>query len=265
MSLGSAKLPPRVGVWRRTVQIGLCVVLSGCSLDELSAPVRSNDEVAEDGSWVVLDLQNVLQRRAQSGLSFYPALAGAGSFEVGVLRRHAAAVDRSYEHPYNTLYRVLTGSGSMVTSGDTVPFEPGHLLFVREGVGHRLERSSSVVDLLVVFALGPASALDPEFKVFSGEEIVAGRDGERNVFNDLVDASGMAVGMYMIPKNGDDPSVLEHRYDELKVVVEGGGRFDIGSGGLEAEAGTIAYLTSGTSHQFRRASDALDVIVIRAN
>jgi len=50
----------------------------------------------------------------------------------------------------------------------------------------------------------------------------------------------------------------------VKIVIEGGGRFDLGQGGLEAEAGTIAFITSGTRHQFRRASDALDVIVIGA-
>lgn len=96
-------------------------------------------------------------------------------------------------------------------------------------------------------------------------EALAERNDEQNVFTELIDASTMRMGVYMIPKNGDDPFVLDHAYDEVKIVIEGGGRFDIGSGGLEAKPGTIAFITSGTRHQFRRTSDALDVIVIGAN
>ena len=253
------------GVWMRAGAILLSVGIVACSIVELSAPIQSNDEAAEDGSWVVLDLQNVLQRQAQSGATFYRALSGTESFEIGVLRSRPSDLDPSIEHPHSTTYRVLSGSGSITTASDTVPFESGYLIFVREGVQHRIERSSSVVDVLVVFALGQASASDPELSVFTADEIVAERDGERNVFTPLVDASTMKLGMYMIPKNGDDPFVLEHAYDEVKIVIEGGGRFDIGQSGLEAEPGTIAFMTAGTRHQFRRASDALDVIVIRAN
>ena len=255
----------RAGASSGVVVALLLVTLDGCSLDTLSAPIRSNDEVADDGSWVVLDLQNVLLRQAQSGATFYRALTGTPSFEVGVLRRQAGALDPPIEHPNSTMYRFLTGSGVVVTAADSVPFEPGHVFFIREGVEHRIVRGASVVDVLVVFSLGPASPADPEFAAFAAEELVSGRDDERNVFIDLVDASSMRLGMYLIPKNGDDPFVREHPYDELKIVIEGGGRFDIGNGGLEAEPGTIAYITSGTPHQFRRTSDALDVIVVGAN
>lgn len=243
----------------------LLVTLGGCSLDNVSVPIRSNDEVADDGSWVALDLQNVLQRRAQSGATFYRALTGTPSFEIGVLRRQPGDLDPPIEHPNSTIYRFLTGSGAVVTAADSVPFEPGHVFFIREGVEHRIVRGTSVVDVLVVFSLGSAAPTDPEFVAFDAEELVVGRDGERNVFTDLLDASSMRLAMYMIPKNGGDPFVREHPYDEVKIVIEGGGRFDIGNGGLEADPGTIAYITSGTPHQFRRTSDALDVIVIGAN
>jgi mannose-6-phosphate isomerase-like protein (cupin superfamily) len=254
----------RGGARKGAVAVLVSIGLVACSLDDLSAPIRSNDEVGEEGAWVVLDLQNVLQRQAQSGATFYRALTGTESFEIGVLRRRPADVDAPIEHPHTTMYRVLAGSGSITTASDTIPFEPGHIIFVREGVEHRFERASSIVDLLVVFALGSAATTDPELRVFGADEVVAERDGERNVFTQLVDASTMSLSMYMIPKNGDDPIVLEHAYDEVKIVIEGGGRFDLGQGGLEAEAGTIAFITSGTRHQFRRASDALDVIVIGA-
>ena len=243
----------------------LAVGLVACSIDDLSAPVRSNDEVADDGSWVVLDLQNVLQRQAQSGASFYRALTGTSSFEIGVLRKRPTDLDPSIEHPNSAMYRVINGSGAVVTATDSVPFEPGHVIFIREGVEHRIDRGTSIVDLLVVFSPGSASPTDPEVAVFTADEIVAERDGEQNVYTELVRASTMRLGIYMIPKNGDDPFVLEHPYDEVKIVIEGGGRFDIGDGGLEAEPGTIAFITSGTRHQFRRTSDALDVIVIGAN
>ena len=243
----------------------LLVTLGGCSLDNLSSPIRSTNEVADDGSWVVLDLQNVLLRQAQSGATFYRALTGTPSFEIGVLRRQPGDLDPPIGHPNSTMYRFLNGSGAVVTAADSVPFEPGHVFFIREGIEHRIARGTSIVDVLVVFSLGSAAPTDPELSAFAAEELVAARDDEQNVFTDLLDASGMRLGMYMIPKNGGDPFVREHPYDELKIVIEGGARFDIGDGGLEAEPGTIAYITSGTPHQFRRTSDALDVLVVGAN
>lgn len=241
------------------------VIGSGCSFDDLTTPIRSNDEAADDGSWIVLDLQNVRQRHAQSGASFYRALTGNPVFEIGVLRRRSTDVNPQIQHPHSAMYRVLTGTGALRTDSDSIPFAPGDVFFVREGVAHEIDRSASVIDILVVFRLGEASASDPEVVAFGSDEMVAERDGEANVFTELVNASTMRLGMYMIPKNGGDPFVLEHAFDEVKIVIEGGGRFDIGSGGLEAESGTMAYMTAGTRHQFRRTSDALDVIVIGAN
>lgn len=239
-------------------------VVAGC-LGEVTSPRLGRDTVGEEGEWVAFEVSNLLQRRAQAGTSFYRALTGEASFEMGVLRRRPGDNESLITHPRSVLYQILAGSGSLRTATDTVEFTPGDLAYVREGVEHQIDRSTSVVDLLVVFARSAASPSDPEIVGFTREFMIADRDNEQNVFTPLLESSTMKLAMYMVPKNGGDALVQEHPYDELKIVVAGGGRFDLGEGGLEADQGTIAYITAGTRHQFRRTSDALDVVIVAAN
>ncbi len=115
-----------------------------------------------------------------------------------------------------------------------------------------------------MFARGVPAPGDPEIATFTLASMVAARDPERNVWTPLLDSSSMSLGMYMLPKGGRDAGDLAHDFDELKLVVRGGGRFDLGTGGVEVAPGSVTFIESDLRHRFRRISDELDVLVVLA-
>ena len=134
---------------------------------------------------------------------------------------------------------------------------------MRREAEHRFHSVTSDRDAIVVFAQLPSAAGDPEVVAFAMEDMVAARDRQRTVYTPLLDTSTMTLGMYLLPKGGGD-NAHAHAFDELKIVVTGGGRLDIGPGGTEVRPGSIIFIEDTLEHRFRRVSDDLAVLLIWA-
>ena len=159
------------------------------------------------------------------------------------------------------VYHVVSGTGQLSVGDAEFEVAPGSAFFVRGEVEHRFHSLTSDLDAVVVFKRLPPVPSDPEVVAFAIEDMVAARNSEENVITPLFDTSTMSLGMYMLPKGGSD-DLLTHDFDEFKIVVNGGGRFDLGSGGFEAGPGSIVFIEDRVPHQFRRISDDIDLLVI---
>lgn len=57
---------------------------------------------------------------------------------------------------------------------------------------------------------------------------------------------------------------MRHATDEIKLIVEGAARFDIGSTSIMAVPGSIAFIGDWVQQQFRVVAEAVDVLVLWA-
>ena len=79
----------------------------------------------------------------------YKDLITHGSMRVGLyaLRDH----DPQEPHTQDEIYIVASGSGDFVNAGETKPFRPGDIIFVKAGVEHRFENFTEDFQTWVVF------------------------------------------------------------------------------------------------------------------
>ena len=78
----------------------------------------------------------------------------------------------------------------------------------------------------------------------------------------LFEASTAGIGVYSLAKGGGGDEGLTNPFAEFKIVMSGGGRFDLGSSGIEASAGSIVYIPAGVRQHIRRVSDDMDLLVV---
>ncbi len=219
----------------------------------------SNDDAP--GDWETFDVASMQSERRGRGVQFITVLDDR-LFRMGLLHLPRGMETGLTVHRLNTVYRVVEGSARVV--GDTldVQVEAGDAVFVRGDVEHVIRDVTEDLDLLVIHRIAQLSPADPPLLAFSGDEMVEGADEEESVFNPLLSSTTLGMGMYLVPKGIAADQLMIHPTAEIKVVGLGTSRFDIGSGGLRVDPGSIAFIPSGVQHQFRRVADPLEVLVV---
>lgn len=56
---------------------------------------------------------------------------------------------------------------------------------------------------------------------------------------------------------GDGPRLHRHDYEEVFIVTEGRGQFDIGDASVQAEVGDVVIVPTGVPHRFTNVGDVL--------
>jgi quercetin dioxygenase-like cupin family protein len=238
----------------------IAVVLVVCSacLEDSTGPDISDDPLPEP--WQEFSVGQMRSQQAQQNVAYFQAHADS-SFRMGLVHVPAATGSNLLIHKDNALYYVVEGGGVLAVGGNDYVFETGAVLLVRGNIEHVFRLLDSDMRAVVVFPRGLWDTSDPEFVAFTAEDIAAVSDPTDNVFSQLYDNSTMSVGVYALPKGATD-DVQVHDFNEFKMILSGGARFDIGGGGVEATPGAIAYIEQGARHQFRRISDDLSVLVV---
>lgn len=218
---------------------------------------------AEDtpGSWQTFSVGAMQSERQSQNVSFLTVLDDR-VFRMGLLH-----VPRSTElglivHRLNAVYYVASGSARISSDTVDIAVEEGHAVFIRGDVEHTIRDVGADLDLVVIFRIATLTPTDPDLVAFSREEMIDGASDEVSTFNSVVSTSSVGLGMYMVPKGVGADHLMLHPSYELKIVVEGTSRFDIGDGGVRVDPGSIAFIPGGVQHQFRRVADALDVFVV---
>lgn len=220
------------------------------------------DEVVGPLGWQSFSVDQMRNQRAQQGTDFVEVMAEP-SFRMGLLNAPVGDSMAPTTHDDNVIYHVVAGTAQLSVGGADFSVEAGSTFFVRREVEHRFHSVTSDLDAVVVFAQLPSAVGDPEVVAFAMEDMVAARDRQGTVYTPLLDTSTMTLGMYLLPKGGGD-NAHAHAFDELKIVVTGGGRLDIGPGGTEVGPGSIVFIEDTLEHRFRRVSDDLAVLLIWA-
>jgi mannose-6-phosphate isomerase-like protein (cupin superfamily) len=247
------------GVRMRYGSLIAVVLVVGSSCQEgATVPDVFDDPLPEP--WQEFSVGQMRSQQAQQNASYFQAHADS-SFRMGLVHVPAATGSGLLLHQDNALYYVVEGSGVIAIGGSDYAFETGALLLVRGDMEHAFRLLDSDMRAVVMFPRGLSDNSDPEFVAFTAEDVAAVSDPTDNVFTQLFDNSTMTVGVYALPKGATD-DVLVHGFNEFKMILTGGARFEIGGGGIEAMPGAIAYIGEGARHQFRRISDDLSVLVV---
>lgn len=254
-----APLSRRLSIRRRGLTLGLTALAAACG-GTTSDP--GLDEFEGTTAWASFSIPQMRADRAQQRVSFLTFL-DERSFRMGLFHADASTDLGLSVHPLNAVYYVVEGTATISTETEDHPVRPGSILFVRGGVEHRIRQIRGDLEMVVVFRIERLHPdQDPEIFAAHVDDAARGRDPEGPAFNDIVRTATVNLGMYMLPKGFEDTAIVSHEVDEFKIIVNGAGRFDIGTGGFGGQPGSVAFIENDVAHRFRRISDALDVLVI---
>ena len=243
---------------RATVWIGLA--LAGCAPAGMDPRVEEDDFLDQSG-WATFSVVELKIESTLRNLSYYEAIADP-SFRLGYLNVPVGDPVGLITHFDNVFYYVQEGEASLAVDAETVSLASGTMVFVRGGTEHRIYDVVDELDVITVFPRGLSLPEDPELVAVDADSLRAARRPEQNTWAILFESSTAGVGVYSLPKGGGGDEGLTHAFPEFKIVMSGGGRFDVGNGGVEAQSGSIAYIEAGTPHQIRRVSEDMDILFI---
>lgn len=183
-------------------------------------------------------------------------------FRLGILNVPRGPDSGLIVNRLSAVYLVVAGSGRIATDSVDIEVGEGHMVFVRGDAEHRIHQVQEELDIVVILRVASPNVADPEIAAFTPEEMAEGVDPEAATFNLLSNYETLGLAMYMVPKGTGADLPMIHRMDELKLILGGFGRLDIGTQGIAAEEGAIAFIPDGVQHQFRRVADALKVLVV---
>ncbi|MEM7417998.1 MAG: cupin domain-containing protein [Gemmatimonadota bacterium] len=221
-------------------------------------PRIEDDDFVDTSGWETYTVDG-LKAEGTSVDGHYVEALSDPFFRMGVLSAPPGVAIGLVTHLDNALYYVQRGEGTLAFEQDTVALAEGEVLFVRGGTEHRIYDVSTGLDLVVILPRGLSIPEDPEWVHLGTDSLTAGRRPDQNTWAVLFETSTAGVGVYHLPKGGQDEG-LTHAFPEIKLVMSGGGRFDLANGGVEASSGTVAYIPGGIRHQIRRVSDDISVL-----
>lgn len=233
------------------------VLAMGCG--ESSTAPATDDEAA---IWQAFSVAAMQAERQSRNVSYVTALEDR-TFRMGLLHVPRSTEVGLITNRLDAVYFAVSGSASISTDSVDVELGTGGVVYVRGDVEHRIREVEEDLDLVVVFRIATVSSEDPRLLAFTLEEMTEGEKSEESVFASFLATSNVGIGMYMVPK-GVDIELMVHPVPEMKIFVDGLSRFELGTGGLTASPGTIAFIPNGVRHQFRKVAEPLEVLAIWA-
>jgi mannose-6-phosphate isomerase-like protein (cupin superfamily) len=101
------------------------------------------------------------------------------------------------------------------------------------------------------------------FQAFDMDQLEKDRAAGGGPYQEFLRRRGMSVGLYVLPKGGED---LQHPHaaDEVYVVMRGSGTLRVGDRDHPVQAGSIVSVDHGEDHRFVDIEDELHVLVVFA-
>lgn len=236
--------------------VGMAVLLTACL--EATTGIR-DDEVDDAGTWTSFSVAGI--KSAIEGRVTFSLARADSTFRMGLLTGPPGTSIGIISHRDNALYYVASGSGQLRLASDTLSLAPGTVLFVPGDTEHRIHGIAEELDIVVYLARGLSAPGEPDVMAWTAEDLRAG-PSDTNEWRVLVESSTLGAGVYTLPKGGGGDDGLSHGFVEYKLVMAGGGRFDVGDGGIEAAPGEMVLIPDGVPHRFRRVSEDLVVLFV---
>jgi len=234
------------------------IAVTGCL--EATTGIRDDDSGVNPLGWESFSVAAIKAAGVGRTSAFFMARADS-AFRMGLLHRPAGTTLDLTTHRDNAVYYVSAGAAELRIAGDTVPLSPGTVVFVPGETEHRIVDVTAELDVVVYLARGLSVPAEPDVQSFEADELMSGTP-DRSEWRPLVVSSTLGVGVYTLPKGSGGDDGFTHSFDEYRLVMEGGGRFDVGEGGIEATPGSIVLIPDEVRHQFRRVSEDLAVLVV---
>ena len=239
----------------------LCVICLGCGDDGPLSHTPPPDPPPTQPGWKSFSITGIQTERAARNVGFYEFLTEP-SLRMGIYHLAAGSVDGQGAHGEDEIYYVAGGKAQLQAAGVDYPAETGTAFFVRAGVDHGFHSIEADLDVLVIFAAGTSSPSSPAVLSFPPNEAVSARDGSANVWDPLLNAGTLTLGMYMLPASVGGDDVLTHPMDEINIVVAGRARLTVGTDTIDIEPGSLVYVERGEGHSFGGLEEDVDVLIL---
>ena len=97
------------------------------------------------------ELSQLAAQRQQSG-KLYLEFLRVPSMSLGLYMLPAGGIDPQKPHSEDEVYYIVSGRGSIRVGAEDHKVEPGSIVFVKAGVGHRFHSIAEDLTILVFFA-----------------------------------------------------------------------------------------------------------------
>lgn len=162
---------------------------------------------------------------------------------------------------YDKVYYIIDGKCKLKAGNLDVPISQGSIVFVpRESLDsfYDVEVPLHAIELA---SLENKSVKDTLSLSFSLDEIARTRKPNDDVWNDFLKRKSMIFGLYMLPKPVNGDQALTHKWDEVNLVTNGSGKFQVGDQVMDVKAGDIIYVKKGNPHFFHSLQQDLDILI----
>ena len=98
-------------------------------------------------------------------------------------------------------------------------------------------------------------------KHFVLEEVLRAQSQSGEIYHEFLRESSMSVGIYQLAAGAIDGQ-LPHTEDEMYVILQGSGQFQLEDENMEVKAGSILFVKAHATHRFHTITEDLTVMVI---
>lgn len=225
------------------------------SIENDSEDLREEKE--EYKHWSISELSDSLSSSHSNQLVFMGENSMIGTYlelKKGESFNRAAVTD--------DIYYLYSGSCAATISGTDQPFSEGDVVFVKKGADFKIEGTSQNLQFVIISMTLDFDAERPSWKHFSKHKIESLRDPEENSWNPFIMYSNVMLGMYTLPYEVDGDNRLVHEWQELNIITAGSSKFEMDTGSIDVEEGSIFFVEEGNGHYFDALEEDIDILIL---
>jgi len=164
-------------------------------------------------------------------------------------------------YPADLVYWVINGTAKLKIGKTVISLDKGSIAFVPRNMPHSFYDITVSLQIFALISLENKSKQDTLSMSFTMEQIEKERIKDQNVWNPFLKRPSMTFGLYMLPKSVNGDSLLIHRWDEVNLITNGNGKFQVNDQIMDVKPGDIIYVQKGNGHFFHSIQQDLDILI----
>lgn len=165
---------------------------------------------------------------------------------------------------YDMIGYIIDGNGKLHSQNNVFSLRKGFIFFIPRDSVYSFYDVATPLHIIELFSLGRMKNMDnkiPVPKTFTLYDAEKERLPGENVWNDFLKQNSMIFGLYMLPKIIGGDSALMHKWDEVNLLINGTGKFQVGNRIMDVKPGDIIYVKKGNPHFFHSLQSNLDILI----
>jgi mannose-6-phosphate isomerase-like protein (cupin superfamily) len=159
------------------------------------------------------------------------------------------------------VFYIIVGIGKFKAGNMVTPLNNGTIVFVPRNLQYSFYDVKFPLHVFELISSEDKSQKDTASAAFTLHQVESERQKGENVWNSFLKRKSMTFGLYMLPKTLHGDSALVHRWDEVNLVTNGAGKFQVGEEIMDINPGDIIYVKKGNPHFFHSLQQDLDILI----